>query len=67
MFSSGHGGQYNEEEENSALLIKFKNTMRDGGWKKESKSNTGSFYRPSQLKAEGELYQTQSSLSRKLS
>jgi hypothetical protein len=32
---SRHGGQYNEEEENSVLLIKFRETMRDGGWKRK--------------------------------
>lgn len=33
---SHHGGQYNEEEECGVLLRKFRNTMRDGGWKNNS-------------------------------
>ena len=49
--SSHHGGQYNEEDENSALLVKFRNTMRDGGWRKPAKSTIKDFSRPSQIKA----------------
>lgn len=29
---AGHGGQYNEGDPNGALLIKFRQTLRDGGW-----------------------------------
>jgi hypothetical protein len=42
---SGHGGQYNEEDENSLLLIKFRETMRDGGWKRRGKSTVTDFYK----------------------
>ena len=37
-FRSHHGGQYNEEDECNLLLRKFRDTMRDGGWK--SKTST---------------------------
>ncbi len=29
--SSKHGGQYNEEDTTNTKLIKFRQTMRDGG------------------------------------
>ena len=32
-FREKHGGQYHEDDERNLVLIKFRNTMRDGGWK----------------------------------
>lgn len=32
------------------MLVKFRDTMRDGGWKKPARSTMKDFCRPSQLK-----------------
>lgn len=38
---SHHGGQYNEEDECSLKLRKFRDTMRDGGWKNHTTREGG--------------------------
>lgn len=55
-YRSGHGGQYHEDEETKSLLVKFRNTMRDGGWN-----------RPQSLVKDDRMARTQRSNSRKLS
>jgi hypothetical protein len=64
---SRQGGQYNEEDENSVLLIKFRTTMRDGGWKPLSQNTTTFYKTASDLRTEHLMNRTQSIAVKRLS
>lgn len=66
---AGHGGQYNESDPNGVLLIKFRQTLRDGGWQRASQfTNTSpGFIRPSTAKAHREQVRAQSMNCQRLS
>ena len=65
--SSHHGGQYREDQEDKALLIRFQKTLRDGGWKKPQNSLYGEFHRPSQVRQERSRTKSQVCEMRRLS
>ena len=49
------------------MLLKFRNTMRDGGWKRANQTLQGKHYRPCQRKERQEKKKEQLYQSQKLS